>query len=172
MFLKFIKSIGLKKNIKKSLAQYEPEVLSGMVNTIGVLTDETYVADTRLIDEIARYGFKKEAVSLLVYRKKVSAKEAETINYRYFTKKDISAGGDFKGEAAGFINTPFDLLISYYDVEKPVLVLATLQSKAKFKVGFSSVNKLYNSFTINITADKYKEFIAELFKYLKILNKI
>src|SRR5690606_34510027 len=101
MFLKFIKNIGLKKNIKKTLAQYKPVVAAGTVNTIGVLTDETYIADKdSFINEIARYGIKKENISLLVYRKKTSAKQAQAINYPYFTNKDITAGGSFKGEAA------------------------------------------------------------------------
>ena len=64
------------------------------------------------------------------------------------------------------------MLISYYDVEKPPLVLVTLQSKAKFKVGFSTIDKRLNAFMITTVAEKHGEFVAELFKYLKILKKI
>ncbi len=174
MFLKFIKNFGLKKNIKKCLAQYKPGAASGVVNTIGVLADETYFTNKdNFINEIAKYGIKKENVSILVYKKRILGKEAKTANYSYYTRKNITAGGSIKKEEAiNFLDTPFDLLISYYDTEKLPLMLATLQSQAKFKAGFASVDKRLNSFTISMEADKYKEFIAELFKYLKILNKL
>ena len=41
-----------------------------------------------------------------------------------------------------------------------------------FKVGFETIDKRVNHFMINLPAENYKEFISELFKYLKILKKI
>jgi L-rhamnose mutarotase len=64
------------------------------------------------------------------------------------------------------------LLINYYDTEKAALLLVSNQSKASFKVGFSSIDKKLNHFMIDTNAENYKVFIEELFKYLKILNKI
>jgi hypothetical protein len=66
----------------------------------------------------------------------------------------------------------FDLLLNYYDTEKPALLLVSNQSKAAFKVGFASIDKKLNHFMINTNAENYKVFVEELFKYLKILNKI
>jgi hypothetical protein len=63
-------------------------------------------------------------------------------------------------------------LISYYDVEKPALLLTTHYSKALFKVGFASVDKRLNHLLIETTAENYKIYLKELFKYLKILKKI
>ena len=71
-----------------------------------------------------------------------------------------------------FISKKFDLLINYYDIEKAPLLQVSNLSKASFKVGFSAVDKRINHFMINTTTDNYKVFIDELFKYLKILNKI
>ncbi|HCQ14581.1 MAG TPA: hypothetical protein DIU01_15210, partial [Flavobacterium sp.] len=71
-----------------------------------------------------------------------------------------------------FTNASFDLLISYYDIEKAPLILVTNLSKANFKVGFASVDKRLNHFMIDTNAENYKVFIEELFKYLKILNKL
>jgi len=76
-------------------------------------------------------------------------------------------------EAKLFLNAQkFDLLISYYDVEKAILLTITHNSKAQFKVGFSSVDKRLNHLMINTNAENYKVFTHELFRYLKILNKI
>jgi len=45
-------------------------------------------------------------------------------------------------------------------------------SKAKFKVGFASVSKKLNHFMIGTHAEDHEVFMSELFKYLKILNKL
>jgi hypothetical protein len=50
--------------------------------------------------------------------------------------------------------------------------LVSNDSKAHFKVGFSSVDNKLNHFMINTNAENYKVFVEELFKYLKILNKL
>ena len=66
-----------------------------------------------------------------------------------------------------------NLLISFYSKEKLPLVKVTLLSRAKFKVGFSDMETdVGNHLVIKSDVKNYKEFISELFKYLKILNKI
>lgn len=84
---------------------------------------------------------------------------------------------DWKGEIVNqvirdFINAEHDILISYYEIEKPALLVITNQSKAQFKVGFSTIDKRLNHLLISTSLDKYTVFVQELFKYLKILNKI
>ena len=75
-------------------------------------------------------------------------------------------------EVNDFINEKFDLLISYYDVEKAILLTITHNSNAQFKVGFSSIDKRLNHLMINTNAENYKVFAQELFRYLRILNKM
>jgi hypothetical protein len=60
----------------------------------------------------------------------------------------------------------------YYDTEKVALLLVSNLSKASFKVGFASIDKRLNHFMIDTNAENYTVFMSELFKYLKILNKI
>jgi hypothetical protein len=172
MFLKFIKDFGLKKHIKKTLSVYKPVSSQEAIITVGILIDESYFnAREALVAAIAANGIKAGNIYTLSFKERVKPKEI--IEYCHYTRKDLSAEGAFtKEDVAAFINRPFDMLISYYDVEKPPLVWATLQSKAKFKVGFATVDKRLNHFTIGTTAEKYTEFTGELFKYLKILNKL
>ena len=90
-----------------------------------------------------------------------------------FGLKDLNFKCEFTQQAINeFISDEFDLLINYYDEEKPFLLLLTNNSKAKFKVGFSAVDKRLNHLLINIALEDYKGFTHELFRYLKILNKI
>jgi len=47
----------------------------------------------------------------------------------------------------------------------------SIKSQAKFKVGFDTVDKRVNHFIIKTLVEDFNEFVLELFKYLKILNK-
>jgi AcrR family transcriptional regulator len=172
MFLKFIKELRLKKNIKFSLSKYKPLASPNIVVTVGILIDETYFASKEaLIQELVDRNTDRNNIQTLSFVGR--AKKGREPDYCCFTNKDIDTSGTFiKQDVIDFINTPFDLLISYYDVQKAALVLATIHSKAKFKTGFATIDTRLNTFIISSQAEKYKEFVDELFKYLKILNKI
>jgi len=172
MFLKFIKDFGLKKIINKSLSNYKPISSPEIVTTVGILIDESYFTDKEgLINDLAANGILRNNIKTLSFKERIKPKEI--IECCHFTRKDIASGGEFKKEdITEFVNTPFDMLISYYDIEKAPLVWVTIKSKAKFKVGFTTIDKRLNHFMIGTTAEKHAEFTAELFKYLKILNKL
>jgi len=172
MFLKFIKEIRLKKNIKFSLTKYKPLASPDKVATVGILLDETYfISKEALIQDLVSQGIAQNNIQTLSFVDKI--KKGQEPDCCHFTHKDVEAAGTFtKQDVTNFINTPFDLLISYYDVEKAPLALVTIQSKAQFKAGFATVDNRLNTFIIASQAEKYKEFVDELFKYLRILNKI
>ncbi len=171
MFLKFIKNFGLKKIIKKSLAKYQPGTMPDAVTTVGVLTGEHYFKHRdAIVKELIKQGIAEKNIEVQSYRDSVSSKDVVKDCFAY---GDISLNGSFKKEeTTAFVNRQFDMLISYYEDEKLPLVAMTLKSKAKFKVGFSVVDSRLNDFTITITPQKHEVFVSELFKYLKILNKI
>jgi hypothetical protein len=124
-----------------------------------------------LIEEIVKHGILRENIDILSFVNKNRKTILEKFNF--FFRKDISFGGLFKSErVTNFTEQYFDLLISYYDIQKPTLLLVTRSSKAKFKVGFQTIDKRVNHLVINTVAENYSEFITELFKYLKILKKI
>lgn len=172
MFYKTIKDFLLKKHIKKTLTQGLPEVNNEPIKTIGLLIDGTHFFDKdKLINEFKKHSNGQFKVNLLVYRKK--AKKDEIIEYPYYTKKDVGVYGTIsKGEVENFIAFPFDLLVNFYDTSNANLELISVESKAKFKVGFATVNKDINQFIVNLYMEKYVEFTQILFEYLKILKKI
>lgn len=172
MFYRTIKDFLVKKHIKKLLSNGLAAVNNEPIKTIGVLVDGVHFTNKQKLIE----AFKKNAngqfkVNLLVYRKKV--KKDESVDYAFYTKNDINFSGSFsKGEIDNFVSFPFDLLVNYYDQGNTDLELISALSKAKFKVGFASVNKDLNHFFINTFVEKYDDFIEVLFNYLKILKKI
>ena len=172
MFIKLIKELSLKKILKSTLKPVKPTVLSSKIKTVGVLVDESYFSQKEeLVNELIKGGIARDAIKLLVYRDKV--KKNETFQVSTFSNKDMDWKGDFTPKFVNeFIETPFDLLISYYDLEKAPLLLVTHHSKALFRVGFSTVDKRLHHLMINTNAENHIVFVHELLRYLKILNKI
>lgn len=172
MFYNIIKNFFLKKNVTKRLATQNLTSSKDKILTVGVLVDETYFNETpQLLERIVSQGIQKNNISILVYKDKI--KKKELINEPFLTLKNISYSGEIeKKEVNNFVNTPFDLLINYYDINKSALLLLSIKSQAKFKVGFDTVDKRVNHFIIKTLVEDFNEFVLELFKYLKILNKI
>ncbi|MFC4816950.1 DUF6913 domain-containing protein [Flavobacterium sp. GCM10023249] len=172
MFTKYIKELSVKKILKSSLHNVKPSSLASPVSTVGILVDESYFAEKeQLVRELVEQGIPSGNITVLVFKDKV--KKNEVTDQPAFSAKHMGWKGDFSVAFVNdFINTPFDMLISYYDMEKTPLLLVTHHSKALFKAGFSAVDKRLHHLMINTNAENYKVFVHELFRYLKILNKI
>jgi hypothetical protein len=167
MFLNYIKEFFVKKSLKNNLHNVKNEVFTSNVQTIGLLVDESeFRHSEELVKELISNGINPDNIKIVMYRSKFDKKE--TYSRPTFGKKHINWRGevivDFLTE---FIDTEFDLLISYYDTEQPILMMVTNKSKAKFKVGFASVDNNLNRWMIETAIENYKLFVSELFKYLK-----
>ena len=91
----------------------------------------------------------------------------------YFESKDFGWNGIVNNlDFIEFIDSEFDILISYYRKNKLELNFATACSKAKFKIGISKRNENLNDFTIDISTSFTEIFAKELRKYLEGLNMI
>lgn len=172
MFLNYIKNFFTQKIVKKNLANAKLEPASETIRTVGIVFDESYFYEKEaLIAELVENGIQETAIKVLVFKNKI--KKNERFDYPVFSHKDLSWTATFSNsEVKEFIAQKFDLLINYYDTEKSALLLVSNSSKAKFKVGFASIDKKLNHFMINTNAENYKVFVDELIKYLKILNKL
>ena len=170
MFLNYIKEFFVKKSLNNNLNKAKNEVFTSNVQTIGLLVDESKFRHSKeLINELIGNGIAPENIKIVSYRGKL--KKKKTYTETTFGKKHINWKGgitvDFLTE---FVETEFDLLISYYEIEKPILMMITSKSKARFKVGFASVDEKLNRWMINTDLENYRLFISELFKYLKSIK--
>jgi len=172
MFLNYIKDYFLKKILKNNLHNVKSIPSTVSIQTVGLLIDEKYFFEKKaLVKELIANGILKENVKIIVYRDK--PRKTEEYSQPTFKIKHLNWKSEITNPTVNdFINESFDLLISYYDVEKAILMNITHNSKALFKVGFSSIDKRLNHLMINTNAENYKVFVHELFRYLKILNKI
>ncbi len=171
MFLDYLKGFSVKKIVKNSLLNVKNSLFLSDIKTVGLIVDESYFKDTQsLINEIVVNGIAKENIELLLFKSKVP------VDFGIKTIKLESSHLNWKAqitnkEVIEFLEKDFDLLVNYYDVEKAILLVVTHQSNAKFKVGFSSIDKRLNNLMITTNLENYKVFVEELFRYLKILNK-
>ena len=172
MFLNYFKDFSTKKIVKNNLSNVKHLASDNVIKTVGIIFDETYFYEREdLVKELIQKGIDETDIKVLVFKDKI--RKNEVFDYSVFSHKDLSWHGTVdKKEVKDFITEPLDLLINYYDTEKVALLLVSNLSKASFKVGFTSIDKRINHFMINTNAENYKVFMSELFKYLKILNKI
>ena len=172
MFLNYLKDFSTKKIVKNNLSNVKHLASDNVIKTVGIIFDESYFYEREdLVKELILKGIDEKDIKILVFKDKI--KKNEVFDYPVFSHNDLSWHGTVdKKEVKDFIKEPFDLLINYYDTEKVALLLVSHLSKASFKVGFASIDKRLNHFMINTNAENYKIFMDELFKYLKILNKI
>ena len=172
MFLNYIKDLFLKRILKNRLHNVKSSLSSATIQNIGLLIDESnFFEKEALVKELIANGISENNIKIIVYRDKL--KKYEQYSQPTFGIKHLNWNGEISNPTIkDFINEQFDLLISYYDVEKTILLTITHNSKAHFKVGFSSIDKRLNHLMINTNVENYKVFAHELFRYLKILNKI
>jgi len=172
MFLNYIKNYFLLKFIKNNLHNVKSSKEIVPVQTIGLLIDESYFTDKEfLINELIANGIAETNIKTIVYRDKW--KKSEVYTLPTFGIKHLNWNAQItEPSVREFMKEKFDLLISYYDVEKAFLLKVTNSSRAQFKVGFSTVDKRLNHLMINTNAENHTVFVHELFRYLKILNKI
>ena len=172
MFLNYFKDFSTKKIVKNNLSNVKHLASDSIIKTVGIIFDESYFYEREdLVKELILKGIDEKDIKVLVFKDKI--KKNEVFDYPIFSNKDLSWTGTVgKKEVKDFIKEPFDLLINYYDIEKVALLLVSHLSKASFKVGFAAIDKRLNHFMIDTNAENYKVFMDELFKYLKILNKI
>jgi hypothetical protein len=172
MFLNYLKNLLLKYTLRNKWQEVSSLASTNTIQTIGLVIDSSdFDKKESLIQELITKGFTEKNISVINYSDKLSKKEID--QRLIFNSDSLNWNGEITNQVIDdFIKTKFDLLISYYVIEKPILLVITNQSKAQFKVGFSSIDKRLNHLLISTTLEKYSVFVQELFKYLKILNKI
>ena len=172
MFINYIKVFLLKRLLNNRLQNVKPCSLLFPIKTVGLLIDESYFFEKEvLIKELIANGISEINIKTIVYTDKF--KKNESYSKPTFGMNHLNWRAEITEEiVVDFIKEDFDLLISYYDIEKSILKNITHNSKAKFKAGFSSIDKRLNHLMVNTNAENHKVFVKELFRYLKILNKI
>jgi len=169
MFLSYIKGFFVKRKLKNIFYDVKSSTFSGAIKTVGLIIDESHFLERNsLMKELVENGILEENITIITYKNSVS-KSGTTAD---FSSKDLKSNFEIANAAVNdFISQDFDVLISYYEIEKPILMLISHRSIAKLKVGFASIDKRLNHLIIDTTAEKHEVFTNELFKYLKRIKQ-
>lgn len=171
MFLNYIKGFFLKRKLKNIFYDVKSTRLTNAIKTVGLLVDESsFLKKDALIKDLVANEIFEENIKIIIYRDQLSKNEKNSAVV--FSSKDLTWNADITSAAVNdFIKEDFDLLISYYEVQKPILMLITHRSNAKFKAGFASIDKRLNHLIISAHTENHSVFTSELFRYLKKIKQ-
>ncbi|NBW27659.1 MAG: hypothetical protein EBR38_03700 [Flavobacteriaceae bacterium] len=172
MFLNILKNFLIKNKISQFLSNTPDNHSDGIIQSVGVIFDGNINLEIeKVINELAIKGIDKNQIKVLIFKNKMN--KNEVIHHELITYKEFKWSGELThSKAESFLNTNFDLLINYHEFDRSPLVYLSYYSKAYFKVGFKTNDKIINKFMVNTSIYNYQLFVDELLKYLKILNKI
>ncbi len=173
--LRGLKDKSLQKALDKALSERQVYNRQVKLKTLGVLIDARQNVDVMSVMRLADHlGVKAMDLDVLGLKEpKDTAKQQASNNTNYFDEKMISSSGNFKSQSVeSFADKSFDVLISFYGEDHKELDLVAAKSKAKFKVGFATVDNRINDLVIGVDPNNSDKYISELKKYLKILEII
>ncbi|WP_299224317.1 hypothetical protein [uncultured Psychroserpens sp.] len=172
MILKAFKANSNQKYINKLLNTRQVTVSNKKMKTVGIILNMDEFSDF----DVFRSYFK--ALGILPAKVKIIAfvddvKDANPLWDTYFNPKDFGWKGKINNtDLQIFIDTEFDVLISFYTEERLELNLITAASKANFKVGLTQDDKRMYDLMIDVNTKQVDLFKKELTKYLTVLNKL
>ncbi len=172
MILKGFKEKSNKKYLNKLLAERRVNVNAEEVVTLGVILNIDEINDFEVFRELADYiKVRPNRLKIIAFS---SSKKDDIHSWdECYNPKDFGWNGTIKNmELKAFLDTPFDVLISYYEKEFLELKLITAESKAKFKIGILQSDERLNDLIIKTSLKQFDLFKEEVFKYLTILKKI
>ena len=172
MILKGFKQKSNKKYLNKLLAERKVNVNADEVVSLGVILNIDEINDFELFRVLADYiKVRPNRLKIIAFS---SSKKDDIHSWdECYNSKDFGWNGVIKNmELKAFLETPFDVLISYYEKEVFELKLITAESKAKFKIGILQSDERLNDLIIKTSLKQFTLFKEEVFKYLTILKKI
>ncbi len=169
MFFQVIKIFFLKVNVKKSRISLEA-VQTVALQNIGILIDVNNTGFTeQLVNNLVQSGVNPNNIHLIKFintKNKIQDSDKSYVSYQ-----DYSLFGQLKNPViTQFINTPFDLLINYYDNKIWPLACISRKSKSKFKIGFANAFKTHQHLSIDCRVQDVDIFVTEILKYIHIIN--
>lgn len=172
MILKALKEKSIKKNLNLILKSREIDSNSNKIESLGIILNADETNDFETLKTIAStLNVRPNKLKIIAF---TSLKKDDTYSWNVcFHPKDFTWNGKIKNiELQSFLDTKFDILISYYAEDVLELKYLTAASKANFKVGIFQKDKRFNDLIIKTKFKNINSFKTELLKYVTVLNKI
>lgn len=170
MILKGFKRKSNKKYLNKLLTNRVVYVNNRDVKSVGVIFNVCEFADAEVFkDLLENENLHFDTFKIIGYgaHKKLNFQAFDDC----YNLNDFGWNGAIKNdELKAFLNTEFDVLISYYEKEVTELKLITAKSKSKFKIGILQTDDRLNDLIIKTNIKQVGLFVTEIKKYLTIFK--
>lgn len=172
MFLKRFKEKSNQKFLNRLLKERKTSVTHKKVETIGVILNYEEFNDYDAIRLFFKsVGIKEKNLKIIAYLN--DEKEAPNSWDNFYFFKDFGWHGKILNQSINnFIETKFDVLLSFYSKNCYELSILTAASNANFKIGITDYDERLNDCIIKVSTQEFNIFKQEVLKYLKVLNKI
>lgn len=172
MILKAFKVKSNQKYINKLLNARRVAVSNTKMDTVGVILNISEFSDFEAFRAYFKsLGIQQAKVKIIAFVEDI--KDSNVLWDTYFNPKDFGWKGKINNiDLQSFIDTQYDVLISFYKVQHLELDLITASSKANFKVGLNNEDQRLYDLIIDIKPKEFSLFKEELKKYLTVLNKL
>lgn len=161
------------KFLKQELAKDSPKIeREGGISSVGCIVDLDSFEDANLFyDFVEDYKLRPNGIKIIGYR----GHDDKNSPYStpVFSDKDLGWNGNIENSYAHeFLSREYDLLVNYYTTENLLIQLMSIKTRARFRVGFKDVDRVYNDLIIDAPLKDFTTFRKELKKYLGVLNEI
>ena len=173
MILKAFKEKSYQNCINKLLNSRSVESSNKKIESVGVILNLNEFSDLENFQKFCDdLGVKRTNTKIIVFvaDEKLATESLWEVT---ITPKDFGWKGTLKNsDLKSFVDTNFDVLISYYKENCIELNIITAQSKARFKVGLSGIDDRLYDLILDVHPKEFSLFKRELHKYLTVLNKL
>nr|WP_321230419.1 hypothetical protein [uncultured Psychroserpens sp.] len=172
MILKVFKEKSNQKYINKLLNARQVAVSNTKMNTVGVILNSKEFSDFEAIKSFFKtIGIQERKIKIITFVE--DPKDSNDLWGSYFNPKNFGWKGKINHSGLQeFIDTEFDLLISFYESNCLELNQVVAMSKANFKVGLTNEDQRLYDLMIHVKLSDFKTLTKELKKYLTVLNKL
>ncbi|MCK8481112.1 DUF6913 domain-containing protein [Psychroserpens algicola] len=172
MILKVFKEKSNQKYINKLLSARHVAVSNTKMSTVGVILNTSEFSDFEAFRSFFKsLGLQQAKTKIIAFVE--DSKDSNELWDTYFNPKDFGWKGKINNiDLQTFIDTKFDVLISFYKANHLELNLITALSNANFKVGLTNQDARLYDLMIDVKPNEFSVFKEELKKYLTVLNKL
>jgi len=142
------------------------------ITSLACIVDLDTFDDANLFYEFVEdYKLRPNAVKIIGYKSFYD--KNSPYSTPVFSDKDLGWNGDIENSyVREFLSREYDFLVNYYNRESLMIQLMSIKTKARVRVGFKEVDKIYNDIILDSPMKDFKIFKSELKKYLGVLNEI
>lgn len=172
MIFKGFKEKSIKKHLRFLLNTSEGTTRAQLIRRVGIIVNANEILDLEVFKPLLSSLHLAPANLKIISYTEAKKTELE-LDKGCFHPSDIGwKGAILNTDLDEFLNTKFDLLISYYTTDLLHLKLLTAKSKAHFKASIFQDDTRLNDLIIATPLKDFNAFKAELLKYLHVFKTL